>query len=126
MSIETQKTIIKQFFHGALKEGKLEILEKILEPECSYMDGGKLKYTTREDFIDYVREARKPYIRTDVVIDDIIAEGEKVAVRCTYHLETNTAQVTVSVMGFFQFHGSKIVKIWRTLVISSEQEKKSR
>jgi len=120
MSIEIQKTIINQFFLDGLKDGKLEILEKILGPECSYIDGGKLKYTARDDFIEYVREARKPYTSTDVVVDDIIAEGDKVAVRCTYHLETKGDKATVSVMGFFQFSEGKIVKIWRNVVASSE------
>ena len=122
MSIEKQKSIVNQFFLDVLKEGKLEILDLILDSECLYFDGGKLKYSNREDFIEYVREARKPFTTTDVVVDDIIAEGDRVATRCTYHLETKRDRVTVSVMGFFQFFEGKIVKIWRNVVAISEYE----
>jgi predicted SnoaL-like aldol condensation-catalyzing enzyme len=120
MSIVKQKSIVNQFFLEVLKEGKLEILDFILDSECLYIDGGKLKYSNREDFIEYVRETRKPYTTTDVVVDDIIAEGDRVATRCTYHLETKRDRVTVSVMGFFQFFEGKIVKIWRNVVVISE------
>ena len=125
MSIETQKSIVKQFFQEVLEDGKLEILEKILNPECTYIDAGEQKFTNRGDFIEYVREGRKPFTKFDVVINDIIAEGEKLAVRCTYHLDTKTVQTTLAVMGFFQFQEGKIVKIWRNIVISDEQEKES-
>lgn len=125
MSIETQKSMIIKFFQEVLENGKLTILEKILKPECSYIDAGELKFTNRRDFIEYVREGRKPYTDIDVFIHDIVAEGEKVAVRCTYRHATKTVQTTFAVMGFFQFQEGKIVKIWRNIVISDEQEKKS-
>jgi predicted SnoaL-like aldol condensation-catalyzing enzyme len=123
MSTETQKTIVKQFFYDVLRDGKLEVLERILNPECPYYDGGELKYTTREEFIEYVGEARKSFTSIDVVIDEMIAEGDKVAVRCTYYLDTEVIRSTFSVMGFFQFHELIIVKIWRVIVISNQQEK---
>jgi limonene-1,2-epoxide hydrolase len=123
MSIEYQKIIVKRFFLDVLMEGELEILEKILDNECSYFDGGMLKYTNREDFIKYVREARKPYTSIEVVIDEIISEDNSVAVRCTYNLGTKEDRSTFSVMGFFKFYEDRIVKIWRNIVLCSKQEK---
>ena len=121
MSIELQKNIVERFFLDALQEGELEILEKILDSKCSYFDGGMLNYTKREEFIEYVREGRKPYASIEVVIDEIISEDDKVAVRCTYKLGTDVDQYTFSVMGFFQFYEDKIVKIWRNIVLSSKK-----
>ncbi len=123
MSNDIQKSIVKQFFLEGLKEGKLEIFEKILDSECSYFDGGKLKLSTREDFIEYVREAQKIHTSIDVVIDEIVSEDDKVAVRCTYNLGTKEDQAVFSVMGFFQFCEGRIVNIWRNIVLSSEHEK---
>ena len=122
MSIHNHKTIVKQFFRDVLSNGNLEILEDILSPECSYIDGGRLKYRTQIDFINYVREARKPFTNTNVVVEDLIAQGDKIAVRCTYHLETESDRYTVPVMGIFHFHKGKIVKIWRNLSTSDDGE----
>ena len=93
-----------------------------MSPECSYFDGGIQEHSTRKDFIEYVREARKPYTYTEVVVEDVIAEGDKVAVRCTYHLETESDRFTIPVMGFFQFDDCKIVKIWRNMAASGDGE----
>ena len=122
MSIETHKTIVNRFFQEGLSDGKLEILENILSPECSYFDGGIQEHSTRKDFIEYVREARKPFTYTEVVVEDVIAEGDKAAVRCTYHLETESDRFTIPVMGFFQFDDCKIVKIWRNMAASGDGE----
>ena len=73
--------------------------------------------------IDYLREGHKPYMNIDVVIKDIIAKGDKVAVQCMFHLDIKTGQTTLAVMGFFQFYEDRIVKIWPNIVIRDEQEK---
>ena len=103
MTSETHKTIVQRFFFEALRDGKTEVLEEIMTPDCSYTDAGKLKYTNRDDFVDYVREARKPYTQIEITIHDTIAEDDRVAVRCTYHLETDLIRHTVPVMGIFRF-----------------------
>jgi predicted SnoaL-like aldol condensation-catalyzing enzyme len=122
MLIETQKNIVNQYFQG-LMDGRLEILEEILSSDCAYIDAGETMFTNRGELIDYLRKARRLHTKFDVVISDIIAEGDKAAVRCTFHLDTNAVQTTLAVMGFFQFHAGKIVKIWRSIVIRDEQEK---
>lgn len=98
-----------------LTEGKMDVLEDILAPDCTYTDGGKLKYTTRADFTNYVSETRKEFIKTKVIIEDIIAEGDRVAARCTYHLETERKCYVIPVMGIFHFRNGKVVEIWRNI-----------
>ena len=116
MSIEVHKAIVRRFFREALAGGRMETLHEILDPHCSYVDGGELRFTSRDDFVGYVIEAREPFTRTDVVIDDLIAEGDRVAVRCVYHLMADGARSALSVMGFFQFREGRIVGIWRNVV----------
>ena len=79
------------------------MLEEILDPRCGFFDGGALRFTSRDDFIEYVFEAREPYTETAVVIDDLVAEGDKVAVRCEYQLATDDGRSRSAVMGFFEF-----------------------
>lgn len=122
MTIETNKNIVRRFFMDVLTEGKMDVLEDILAPDCTYTDGGKLKYTTRDDFTNYVSEARKGFIKTKVIIEDIIAEGDRVAVRCTYHLETERDRYVVPVMGIFLFRNGKIAEIWRNIAASDDSE----
>lgn len=116
MSIEVHKAIVRRFFGEALESGRMETLHEILDPHCIYVDGGELRFTSRDDLVGYVLEARERFTRTDVVIDDLIAEGDKVAVRCEYHLMAEGVPSTLSVMGFFQLREGRIVGIWRTLV----------
>ena len=124
MSIETPKNIIYQYFQ-ALNDGQFKILEELLCPDCSYIDAGDIMFTNRGEIIEYFRKARRLHTKFDVVISDLVAERDKAAVRCMFHLDTNAVQTTVAVMGFFQFHEGKIVKIWRNMVISDEQEKRN-
>ena len=125
MTSEMHKTIVQRFFFQVLRDGKMEALEEIMTPDCSYTDGGTLKYTNRNDFTDYVREARKPYTQIKITIHDTIAEGDRVAVRCTYHLETELIRHTVPVMGIFRFQQNKIVEIWRNIATSEDAQSSS-
>ncbi|MGB7056000.1 MAG: nuclear transport factor 2 family protein [bacterium] len=122
MTIETHKSIVRRFFMDVLTAGKMEVLEDILAPDCTYTDGGQLKYTTRVDFTNYVSEARKEFIKTKVIIEDIIAEGDSIAVRCTYHLETERKRYVIPVMGIFHFRSGKIAEIWRNTAASDDSE----
>ena len=125
MSIETQKNIVYQYFQG-LKDGQSDILEELVCPDCSYFDAGEPMFTNREELIDYLVNARRAHTKFDVVINDVVVEGDKAAVRCMFHLETKDVRTTLAVMGFFQFYEDKIVKIWRNIVIRDELEKPSR
>lgn len=122
MTIETHKTIVQRFFLEVLRDGKMEVLKDILTPDCTYTDGGQLKHTTRVDFTNYVSEARKGFIKTNVIIEDIIAERDRVAVRCTYHLETERKRYVIPVMGIFHFRNDKIAEIWRNTAASDDSE----
>ena len=120
MSIENNKTIVNRFFRDGFSAGRIDILEGILAPDCSYNDAGRPKFSNRKDFIEYVREGRKPYSNIDVVVDDVVTENNRVAVRCTYHLEKENDQFRLPVMGFFHLDRGKIVNIWRNIVISDD------
>ena len=126
MTNELHKSIVQRFFFEALRDGKMKVLEEIMAPECSYTDGGKLKYTNRQDFTDYVKDARKDLTRIEVIIHDIIAEADRVAVRCTYNLEIDRNQYNLPVMGIFRFQDNRIVEIWRNIATSENTQASSK
>lgn len=113
---EAHKSVVRRFFREALENGQTAVLEEILDPRCAYFDGGALRFTSRDDFIEYVIEAREPYTETSVVIDELVADGDKVAVRCEYQLATDDGRSRFAVMGFFEFREGKIISIWRNIV----------
>ena len=113
---EAHKSVVRRFFQEALENGQTAVLEEILDPCCSYFDGGALRFTNRDDFIAYLIEARERFTETTVVIDDVVAEGDKVAVRCEYHLATDGDRSRYAVMGFFEFGEGGIIGIWRIIV----------
>lgn len=125
MTIEAHKAIVQRFFLEVLKDGKLEVLHEIMTPDCSYTDGGMLKFQTRDDFASYVREARDKFTNIKITIDDIIAEGNKVAVRCAYHLESARGRYVTPVMGIFHFQENRIAEIWRNIAASDDTESSS-
>lgn len=125
MTTETHKVIVRRFFYEVLRDGKLEVLDEIMAPNCTYADGGKLKHKTRLAFTNYVREARAQITRVSITIHDMVAEGDRVAIRCTYHLKTESNRYVLPVMGIFRFRENKIVEIWRNIAARDDTESSS-
>ena len=59
-------------------------------------DAGRLRTTGRGEFAGYLVSARCPFDRMHVEIQDIIAEGDRVAVRYTYHLTLEGEESTAA------------------------------
>jgi predicted SnoaL-like aldol condensation-catalyzing enzyme len=74
-----------------------------------------LKTIGCDEFNAYLAEARRPYDGINVEIDNIIAEGDQVAVRCSYHLMLEGEHTVVPVMADFRIKSGKIVEMWRTV-----------
>ena len=86
MMIEERKARVRRFFARVAGEGDLAAVDALLGAGCRYWDAGRLRTSGRDEFADYLVVARSPYDQIHVEIQDIIAEGDRVAVRCTYHL----------------------------------------
>ncbi len=115
MSIEDNKARIQRFFDEVVSQGDLEAVDDLLAASCRYFDAGTLRTTGCSEFIDYLIEARKPYDSITVEIDNIIAEGDQVAVRCSYHLMLEGEHSVVPVMAEFRIKDGKILEMWRAV-----------
>lgn len=102
---------------GWLDRGEYPFEPHFLAPDCSYHDAGKPPIESRADFIAYVGRAQARLSRTEVAIHDLVAEGDRVAARCTYSLESAEGPLELAVMGIFRFEGELIAQIWRSVVL---------
>jgi predicted SnoaL-like aldol condensation-catalyzing enzyme len=119
---EENKALVRRFFGEVVGQGNLEAVNELLAASCRYFDAGSLRTEGTGEFIDYLIQARKPFDSIDVKIDSIIAEGNRVAVRCSYHLMLEGEHSVVPVMADFYIEGEKILEMWRT-VAARNQEK---
>ena len=115
MSIEDNKACIRRFFEEVVSQGNLETVDELLSASCRYFDAGILRTTGCGEFNAYLIQARKHFDSINVKIDNIIAEGDKVAVRCSYNLMLEGEHSVVPVMADFRIEDGKIIEMWRTV-----------
>ena len=125
MSIQDNKVHVQRFFEEVVSRGNQETVNELLATSCRYFDAGILKTTGCDEFNAYLIEARKPFDSINVEIDNIIAEGNVVAVRCSYHLMLEGEHSVVPVMAEFHIEEGKIVEMWRTVATRNSGEKVS-
>jgi predicted SnoaL-like aldol condensation-catalyzing enzyme len=121
-TIENNKTVVKHFFREVVGQGNLDFVHALLAPNCRYFDAGSIRTKNVPEFINYLKKARLPFDSIDVKIDNIIAEGNRVAVRCSYHLVIAGEQSVVMVMADFLLEDEKIIEMWRCVPASSQEK----
>lgn len=78
----TSKEIVRRALIGLLVEGDLSLLDELIAKD--FVGHGDLgDVTGREAIEHYVNLLRKAFSKTEFQIDDMVAEGDKVAVRWT-------------------------------------------
>lgn len=118
MSIEDNKIHVRRFFKEVVSDGNLEVIDELVDVSCRYFDAGILRTRDIREFIDYVKQARQPFDSIKIKIENIVAEGNELAVRCSYHLELEGEHSIVPVMADFHIEDGKIVEMWRVVATS--------
>lgn len=80
MSIEDNKTLLRRFFE-AMNKGSLSIIDELCAPE--YVYHGTTGDMTREQFKQYAAGLLAVFPDLIGSVDDMIAEGDKIAARYT-------------------------------------------
>lgn len=122
MSIQDNKVHVHRFFEEVVSRGNQESVYELLASSCRYFDAGILKTTGCDEFNVYLIDARKPFDSITVEIDNIIAEGNQVAVRCSYHRMLKGEHSVVPVMAEFRIEEGKIVEMWRAVAARDYRE----
>ena len=121
MSIADNKSRVRRFFREVVSAGNLEAIDELLDASCRYFDAGSLRARGLNEFTEYLIQARRPFDSINVKIDNMIAEGSQVAVRCSYHLMLEGKHSVVPVMADFRFEEGKIVEMWRAVAAGNKE-----
>ena len=116
------KRIVIHFFREVVGQGNIDEVHALLAPNCKYFDAGRVKTTNVPEFTDYLKKARKPFDSINIEIDNIIAEGNWVAVRYTYHSVLSGKLIVVPAMADFLIEDGQILEMWRFIPGRSQKK----
>jgi len=120
VSVEENKILIRRLFEEALNQGNLAIVDELFTSD--FIDHSTPSQIPGPQGVkEYFTMVRAGFPGVYVTIDDLIAEGDKVVVRTTWHRTqqsrhedrdpTNT-QVTRTLIQIFYLQGGKIQEEW--------------
>lgn len=120
MSLEENKVIVRRFFEELLSAGNLAVADELLAPTyVNYFPGLPEPVRGPEAFKHLVATYRAAFPDMHVVVDDLIAEGDTVAVRFTVRgthqgefqgLAPTGKSVTMPGQVFYHFVDGKIAE----------------
>jgi predicted ester cyclase len=121
MNQDFNKAVVRQFIEGFLNTGNDEIADEVLAVE--YIDHSPLnpEITGRENIKWFVAEWLAAFPDSCTTVEDMVAEGDKVATRwrtsATHQGEfrgvSPTGQrIVVEAIGIFRIAGGRVVESW--------------
>ena len=120
MSIEANKAIIRTLYEKAFNEGQVALVDELFSPH--FVDHSTPEQETGSAGVKaYVEQVRRGFPDIHVTIEDILAEGERVAVRTTWRgthmgdyegVEATGRYVERTMLQIFRVYDGKIVEEW--------------
>jgi steroid delta-isomerase-like uncharacterized protein len=127
MSTEDNKALIRRAFED-LNQGNLSQAEEYITPNFVYHDAANPHVNTREEYIQFLNSILAAFAYR-ATIEDLIAEGDKVAVRFTLR-GTHQGQwrgvpptgkpVTVTATSTYRFTDGKVAELWQNADVFSQ------
>jgi steroid delta-isomerase-like uncharacterized protein len=124
MSTEDNKALVRRSIEELWNQGKVALIDEFGDASFIHHDPDFPTFQTREDYKRWVTESRNSFPDLHLTIEDMIAEGDQVAVRWTLR-GTNTGamvtpmyipatgkQVTVTGTTIDRFADGKLVEDW--------------
>jgi predicted SnoaL-like aldol condensation-catalyzing enzyme len=118
--LEENKNKVIYFFNEVVGQGNENAVNVLLAPKCKYYDAGKVKTANTQEFMDYLKKARLQFDSIKIEIDNLVAEGNWVAVRYSYFSVLGGELIVVPAMADFLIEDGKIVEMWRYIPESSK------
>lgn len=119
-SVTENKTVARRYFEEILNQGRLAVADELVAPDVRF-DNPPVSLTSREQFKGLVKALRSGFPDLTFRVDDVIAEGDKVATRWTL-TGTHTGDLggrppsgkamTVTGMDIFLIKEGRIQQIW--------------
>ena len=124
MSAEENKATVRRFTEEGWNQGHVAVFDELTTPNWVYHDPVVPDVRTLEAYKRFVTETRSAFPDLHFTLEDMIAEGDKVVARWTFH-GTNTGaivtpmpipatskQVTMTGILIVRFAGGKGVEVW--------------
>ena len=125
MSTEEHKAIVRRFVEDVLSQGNLAAADELLDPNFVLRHAGIPEpIRSAEYFKQYTSALRSSFPDIRAALEDVIAEGDRVAVRLTWHgthqgafqgIPPTGRSFTVTGMAAYRLAGSKITEAWAEL-----------
>lgn len=121
------KELVRRYYEEAFNEERFDLLDELIAPDVVNHDPLSDETLTPEEargfegFRRHVEAAYEGFPDAHVTIEDLIAEGDRVAVRFTFEgthegrfggIESTGKRVSGTNMGFYRIEDGKIVERW--------------
>ena len=83
MSIEENKAIVRRFFEELLSTDNFAVADEILSPDFRFYFAGSPVAMDLESYMEFLAARRAAFPDRRFVVEDMIAEGDKVSARFT-------------------------------------------
>ena len=121
---EANKRLYRRLAEEVLNRKNLAVIDELLAPDFAEHPGGQRKQVGPEGFRENRRRRIAAFPDWNVVIDDLIAEGDKVVVRATGH-GTHTGEfngiaptgkrISVTWIAIYRVAGGKLAEHWQNI-----------
>ncbi len=110
MSTEQNKAVVRRFIEGALTTGNTELADELLAPNYvnHMVPGGREAF---KQFVPMLMSAY-PDLKITYSVDQLIAEGDYVVARQTYHMTNGDKEASGSQLSEYRVVNGKIVEDW--------------
>jgi len=124
MSTEENKAMIRRVWEEVLNKGDLAVADKIMATNYVYHGSGGQEFKGPEGFKQLVTMFRTAFPDLRITVEDMVAEGDKVAHRATMRgthkgdlmgIAPTGKQVTIAAIVISRFVGGKEVEAWSNL-----------
>jgi steroid delta-isomerase-like uncharacterized protein len=124
MSTEENKAIVRRAIEEGWNQGHVAVFDELNAPTFINHDPGTPDVRTSEDYKRWVTESLSAFPNLHVTIEDLVAEGDQVAMRWTFRgthtgdlvapmpLPATGKQVTVTGITIVRVASGKGVEVW--------------
>jgi uncharacterized protein len=118
---ESSNAIIRRYYHALWNAWNVALADELISIDVSFLGSLGVRVQGRASFVDYVHFVRRAFPDFHNTIEEMIAEGDKVAVRLTYSgthrgelfgIEATGRSFTYSGAAIFRIADGKIAEGW--------------
>ena len=124
MSAEENKAVLHRLAEEIFNKGNISVVDEIIAPDYVFHGPVGMEYKGPEGFKQMVTMYRNAFPDLHMTVEDMVAEGDKVAHRLTIRgthkgelmgIAPTGKQVTITGIIIVRFVGGKEVEAWSTM-----------